>query len=333
MVENRNGYNDSLKYFLGDIYPLMQRKDITDIEINARGEFVWIDGSNGREITDIKINRSNMDSFLHKIASIKNSIITQEQPTLSAILPEELFRCRLEATIPPRVERPGPSIVIRKPGNTFPITDYVNNEMRTTLIEHLKNKSNILICGSTSSGKTSFLNSILDELHTVTPDDRLIVLEDEHEVNCSFENHEFLFTVQEQGEGTVTMAENVKKSLRKNPDRIIVGEVRGVEAREVLTAWDTGHGGGLCTLHAGGAKQGFMRFFRMAGLAWDNPLDQMFVGEAVDLILFLSKGPDGRKVREAVNVKFNYAPECMRPEFTHIYPTPTKTKGTHENDI
>lgn len=314
---------DSLKYFLGDVYDLLERPDITDIEINSGASHVFVEGVQGREKTGIAINRPNMIAFLNKIASMKDSTITQEHPTLSAILPRELFNCRLEASIPPITPEPGPSIVIRKPGMDFPITDYVNDEIQKLLVQHLLKKSNILICGSTSSGKTSFLNSLIGELVRVSPDERPIIMEDEHEVKCSFENHEYLFTVKTEKNQSWSMAENVKKSLRKNPDRIIVGEVRGIEAKEVLNAWDTGHVGGFCTLHAGGARQGFMRFFRMAELAWDNPLDQMFAGEAIDLILFLSKGPDGRKVREIVLVEFNYDTAIMRPEFHTIYP---KTK-------
>lgn len=296
---------------------LLERPDITDIEINSGSKSVFIEGRNGREKTDIKIDRGRLEGFLNSVAEFVGSDFTRLNPTLSAILPAQLKRCRLEASMAPITKRT--NVVIRKPGQDFPLSDYIDDKYRQIIIDEMMKRANILICGSTSSGKTSFLNSLLEEFKSHSPDERIIILEDENEVNCTYKNHEFLFTVKDERGQSWTMADNVKKSLRLNPDRIIVGEVRGIEAREVLTAWDTGHGGGMCTFHAGSAKTGFMRFFRMAELNWGNPLDQMFAGEAVGLIVFLSKGKDGRKVREIVSVKFNYDPDKMRPEFTYLY--------------
>lgn len=299
------------------IKDLLRKPGITDIEINSAAKHVFIESANGREETDILIDRGRLEGFLNSVADYVSTDFTKDSPTLSAILPQELYRCRLEASIPPITKHV--NVVIRKPGKKFPINDYVDEQSKQIIIEEMKKRSNILICGSTSSGKTSFLNSLLEEFKQHSPNERIIILEDENEVNCTYKNHEFLFTVKDERGHIWSMADNVKKSLRLNPDRIIVGEVRGIEAREVLTAWDTGHGGGMCTFHAGSAKTGFMRFFRMAELNWENPLDQMFAGESIGMIVFLSKGTDGRKVREIVKVDFNYAPEKMRPEFTHIY--------------
>lgn len=299
------------------IKQLLERPDVTDIEINSGSSSVFIEASQGREKTDVKINRDHLQGFLNSIADYVGSDFTNQNPTLSAILPAQLKRCRLEASMPPITN--STNVVIRKPGQNFPISDYLNDDCRQIILNKMMMKANILICGSTSSGKTSFLNSLLEEFKKHSPDERIIILEDENEVNCTYKNHEFLFTIKDERGQIWSMADNVKKSLRLNPDRLIVGEVRGIEAREVLTAWDTGHGGGMCTFHAGSAKTGFMRFFRMAELNWENPLDQMFAGEAIGLIVFLSKGKDGRKVREIVSVEFNYDPKVMRPEFTYIH--------------
>lgn len=299
------------------IKDLLEQPGITDIEINSGAKNVFVESGKGREETDIAIDRGRLEGFLNSVADFVGNDFTKENPTLSAILPQKLHRCRLEASMPPITKHV--NVVIRKPGKRFPINDYVDPKSKEIIIQEMKKRANILICGSTSSGKTSFLNSLLEEFKQHSPTERLIILEDENEVNCTYENHEFLFTVKDERGHIWSMADNVKKSLRLNPDRIIVGEVRGIEAREVLTAWDTGHGGGMCTFHAGSAKTGFMRFFRMAQLNWENPLDQMFAGEAIGMIVFLSKGKDGRKVREIVKVEFNYDPDKMRPEFTNIY--------------
>ena len=316
------GEAESMQYYLGELAELLKREDITDIEINSGCSAVYIDGAHGREKSPIQANRNALRAFVNHVAASIGATINEQSPTLSAILPEQLYRCRLEATIPPMSR--SLNVVIRKPGKTFPMDDYVDEESRGILIHALLDKENLLICGSTSSGKTSFLNSLLVEMEKQRPLERLIIIEDEHEVQCPHRNHEYLFTIKKENQVVWSMADSVKKSLRMNPDRLIIGEVRDEAAREVLRAWSTGHGGGMCTFHAGNTDDGFLNFYGMAGLDWNNILERRVASSMIDLIIFLSKGEDGRKVREISRVRFDSQTE--KPSIQSIYHT-NRTKN------
>jgi type IV secretion system protein TrbB len=306
---------ESMIYYLGEVADLLHRPDITDIEINSGSDCVYIDGTEGREKTPIKTDRQALRAFVNHVAASIGATINEQSPTLSAILPDQLYRCRLEATIPPMSR--SLNVVIRKPGKTFPMDDYVDEKSREILINAMLDKENLLICGSTSSGKTSFLNSLLVEMEKQRPYERLVIIEDEHEVQCTHRNHEYLFTIKKDNQVIWSMANSVKKSLRMNPDRIIIGEVRDEAAREVLRAWATGHGGGMCTFHAGNTDDGFLNFYGMAGLDWNNILERRVASSMIDLIIFLSKGDDGRKVREISRVCFD--PQTEKPSIQAIY--------------
>ncbi|MCC5942431.1 MAG: CpaF family protein [Balneolaceae bacterium] len=310
---------ESMKYYLGEVSELLERGDITDIEVNSESHYVYIDGVSGRSQTAIRANRNALRSFVNHVAASIGATINEQSPTLSAILPEELHRCRLEATISPMSR--SLNLVIRKPGKTFPMDDYTDERSRQILLGSLLQKENLLICGSTSSGKTSFLNSLLVELEKRRPKERLIIIEDEHEVQCPHQNHDYLFTIKKENKVIWSMADSVKKSLRMNPDRLIIGEVRDDAAREVLRAWSTGHGGGMCTFHAGNSEDGFLNFYGMAGLDWNNILERRVASSMIDLIIFLSKDEDGRKVREISRVCFD--PQSERPLIEPIYHTTT----------
>lgn len=308
---------ESMTYYLGEVAGLLQREDITDIEINSGSDNVFIDGASGREKTSIRADRKALRAFVNHVATSIGATINEQSPTLSAILPDELHRCRVEASISPITR--SLNLVIRKPGKRFPIDDYLDNQCKKIIVEAMVEKKNILICGSTSSGKTSFLNALLAELNNHQPGDRLVIIEDEHEVQCSHKNHEYLFTIKKENEVIWSMADSVKKSLRMNPDRLIIGEVRDEAAREVLRAWATGHGGGMCTFHAGNCRDGFLNFYGMAGLDWNNILERRIASNMIDLILYLSRGDDGRKVREITRVSFD--PKTEKPAFDTLYST------------
>lgn len=321
---------------LGDVMDLISAPDITDIEYNSTSDYVFTDGTMGRKKRTLDFSSAKAQSFLNAVSSFHDYVFNSDHPVLSVKLPDELSNCRLQAYMPPVTN--DTSIILRKPGSIFPITDYTNinqhapavgggmpksihssSDIVDLLSWFISNRKNILICGSTGAGKTSFLNALLSLMGDLCPNDRINVLEDTHEVQCDMINCEYLFKVDDrQGESVITMSDCVNFSLRNNPDRLIVGEVRAEEAAyAVLKAWDTGHEGGLCTFHAGGALKGYSRFYRMAGLDWKNPLDQQFAAGAMDLILFLSKIEGTRAIREIVSVSYDYADDS--PTFNTIY--------------
>ena len=157
---------------------------------------------------------------------------------------------------------------------------------------HCSAKKNILVVGSTGSGKTTFVNACLDALASLTPDDRVISIEDTTELQCRVKNYLDLRAV-----GRVTMLECLRACMRLKPTRIVVGEVRGPEAHTLLKAWNTGHPGGLATIHANDAMSGLIRLESLVAEATSAP-QQTLIAEAVDLVIFIDEEPDlqaGRK--------------------------------------
>jgi type IV secretion system protein TrbB len=160
-------------------------------------------------------------------------------------------------------------------------------------------KKNILVVGSTGSGKTTFVNACLDALATLTPHDRVISIEDTTELQCPVANYLDL-----RAAGNVTMLECLRACMRLKPMRIVVGEVRGAEAHTLLKAWNTGHPGGMATVHANDAVSGLTRLESLVAEATSAP-QQTLIAEAVDLVVFIDEEPDlpaGRKVREVLLV-------------------------------
>jgi type IV secretion system protein VirB11 len=223
-------------------------------------------------------------------------------PILEGELP--LDGSRIEGTVPPISE--GPGITIRKHSSAVvPLSRYISEERiskehANCLREAVANRKNILVAGGTGSGKTTFVNALLDVLNDLSPGDRLVVLEDTLELQYSLENVHSLRT-DEKSE--TTMQRLVRISLRLRPDRIIVGEVRGGEALDLLKSWNTGHPGGICTLHANSAGSALIRLEQLVSEASVSPMKEL-IGEAVDVVVFLKRQTGkGPVVAEVLEVK------------------------------
>ncbi len=163
----------------------------------------------------------------------------------------------------------------------------------------LRARKNILAVGSTGSGKTTKLNALLDAVSKLTPLDRVISIEDTTELQCAVKNYLDLRAV-----GNVTMLDCLRACMRLKPTRIVVGEVRGAEAHTLLKAWNTGHPGGMATIHANDALSGLIRLESLVAEATSAP-QQTLIAEAVDLVIFIDEESDlpaGRKVRELLLV-------------------------------
>ena len=156
-------------------------------------------------------------------------------------------------------------------------------------------RANILVAGGTSSGKTTFTNALLAE--TAFEDTRVIILEDTRELQCAAPNAVQLRTHKDQ----VTLRDLVRSTLRLRPDRIIVGEVRGGEALDLLKAWNTGHPGGITTLHANSASGALTRLEQLVEEA-TTALPHALIGEAVDVIVFMSRASGARRVEQALRI-------------------------------
>jgi len=156
-------------------------------------------------------------------------------------------------------------------------------------------RENILVVGGTGSGKTTLANALLAEI--ARTGDRLVILEDTRELVSTARDAVQLRTQP----GSVTLADLVRSTLRLRPDRIIIGEVRGAEALDMLKAWNTGHPGGITTLHANSASSALTRLEQLVEEA-TTALPHALIGEAVDVIVFMSRASGARRVEQALRI-------------------------------
>ncbi|MDK7587422.1 P-type conjugative transfer ATPase TrbB [Alcaligenes faecalis subsp. phenolicus] len=271
--------------------------EIVEIMLNPDGQ-LWVDRLGaGRVPLDQKMGADDAERIIRLVAASVHQEVHRGRPILSAELPGRGER--FEGVLPPIVY--APAFAIRKhAAGVFALEDYVkdgilNVEQAAFLHEAVMERQNILIAGGTSSGKTTFANALLGVI--AQTGDRVIILEDTVELKCMTDDHVQLRT----SPGTISMADLVRSTLRQRPDRIIVGEVRGAEALDLLKAWGTGHPGGLATLHANSAYGALMRLEQLT-LEVSTVPPRALIAETVNVIVFLAGRGNARRVREIVRV-------------------------------
>lgn len=293
LIDNEvNGY--------GPITELLEDKDITEIMVNGYNE-VYIE-LDGRIIKDESISFINDDHIIRTIQRLIQPIgrtIDTANPMVDARLSDG---SRLNAVIPP-LSLKGPVLTIRKFKDELAnIDDFLRSgsltfEMARFLEACVQAKLNIIICGGTGSGKTTLLN-VLSSF--IGEEDRIITIEDAAELRLKQRHVVSLETKLEnyEGEGAVTIRDLVINSLRMRPDRIIVGEVRGKEAFDMLQAMNTGHSGSLTTMHANGPIDALNRLetlVLMAGMEIPVKAIREYIDNALDIVVQISRLSDGRR--------------------------------------
>ncbi|MBW9081177.1 P-type conjugative transfer ATPase TrbB [Rhizobium pusense] len=233
------------------------------------------------------------------VAHALRSEADDERPIISGELP--IGGHRFEGLLPPVVS--GPAFTIRRRASRLiPLDDYVTSKVMTeaqasAIRSAIDARMNIVISGGTGSGKTTLANAIIAEIVAAAPDDRMVILEDTAEIQCTAENAVCLHT-----SDTVDMARLLKSTMRLRPDRIIVGEVRDGAALTLLKAWNTGHPGGVTTIHSNTALSALRRLEQLTAEASQQPMQEV-IGEAVDLVVSIERTGKGRRVREVIHIE------------------------------
>lgn len=265
---------------------------VSDIYVNDDGK-IWINRAGQPKHYAGDMAPDQVLNLIRTVASITDSTITEAHPVVEAKLPGGE---RFIGDIAPITA--APTICIRKPARVvFTLQDYVEKGIMTlaqcaAIVEATTERKNILVCGGTGSGKTTLTNAILKQIAEVTPGDRILIFEDTPELQCLSLDRSFKLTSE-----TVDMRALLRNGMRQMPDRIVVGEVRGAEAAVVLQAWNTGHEGGVVTLHANSAREGVNKFQEYVEEGLPGTDKRRAIASAVDLIVFMPKRKEGSAPR------------------------------------
>ena len=305
--------NKTLDVMLGSaLVELMQRKDITEIYINDDGLIRYDSHEEGKVKSNIYLAPNKVQAIIELIAGQVGKIVNEDIPSVSTEI--RGYGCRFQGELPPIVRNPQFNIR-KKATKIFTLESYIDNGTLTqNYVDYLKNaikrRKNILVVGGTGTGKTTFLNAILDAIAKISPYHRIISLEDLPELQCPADDYSPMFTKQETGKDGVryNMTRLLADCMRRSPDRIIVGEVRDGAAYTMLKAWNTGHEGGACTVHANSAEQGLTRIKSLAQEDPDAAGDlKELIGESIDVVVSiihveLADGKKSRLVNDIIEV-------------------------------
>jgi type IV secretion system protein VirB11 len=263
---------------------------VIEVMVNPDGK-LWIEkAAVGRRFTGERLGAAEAERIIRLVAAHVRREVTTESPIVSAELPETGER--FEGVMPPVAA--APCFSVRKPAEVlYGLGDYVSARIMSgvqakALAVAVSERKNILVVGGTSSGKTTLVNALLAEVAAL--DQRVVILEDTRELKCAAADCVALRTKP----GVASLADLVRSTLRLRPDRIIVGEVRGPEALDMLKAWNTGHPGGITTVHANSAHAGLSRLEQLVQEAVVTVPRDLIVA-AIDIVVFLAgRGPDRR---------------------------------------
>lgn len=280
-----------------DIVKYLNDPQVTEIIANSDGN-VWVEKLG----EDMKLVGTISPTAAMSVIKLVAASIKTECNEKNASLAAEfvLDGSRFQGFIPPLVS--APCFIIRKKAlRIITLEEYVEagaitENQKEQILHYVEKRKNILIVGGVSSGKTTFLNGVLHAIGDKTKD-RIIIIEDLQELQCYAPNREYLRSTK-----NYKMDDLLKDTLRSRPDRIIVGEVRGQEALTLLDAWNTGHPGGLATVHANSGRQGLKRLEQLIQRAVPSP-QQETIADAVDVIIYLERQNKIRGVKEILEVE------------------------------
>ena len=283
-----------------EILSALQDPETVEIMVNADGR-IWQEKL-GQKIQHIgNIQAAQVEAVIKTVAGFHGKEVNRFNPMIEGEFP--LDNSRFAGQLPPIVS--SPTFAIRKKAiKIFTLEQYVETGVLSprhsdVIKDAVRKHRNILVIGGTGSGKTTLINAIINEMVRSDPDERIFILEDTGEIQCAAQNF-----VQYHTTLDVDMTQLLKTTLRMRPDRILVGEVRGPEALDLLDAWNTGHEGGAATLHANDALSGLTRLESLISRNPSAPKEIMsLIAEAVDMVVHITRTPHGRKIQQIIEVQ------------------------------
>ncbi|MCK9709836.1 P-type conjugative transfer ATPase TrbB [Pseudomonas syringae] len=296
----RKRITERLRRDLGDvIMGALKDARTTDVLVNADGK-VWLKRLGEASHVIGRIDSFRATSAMKTLSGLLGKTISAKAPILDGELP--FLGERFAGQLPPVVS--APCFAIRKKAiKVFPLDAYVDQGIMSlaqcnTIKKAVREHKNILVVGGTGSGKTTLINAIIQAMVDCDPNERVFIIEDTGEIQCVAEN-----CVQYHTTAEVSMTDLLKTTLRMLPDRIIVGEVRGAEALDLLDSWNTGHDGGAGTLHANTVDSALSRLRSLVTRNKDAPSDiEPLIAEAVNVIVHIRRTPEGRKVEGIIEI-------------------------------
>lgn len=285
---------EKLRADFGILGQYLERDDCTDIVRNDDARtFVRFHGGGYEPIEDIGDFAAEL--VIRSVAGMLDKQVNYETPDVQGEFP--LDGSRFQGVIPP-VSR-APAFALRKPARRIiPLQHYVDSgvmpeRVASAIQRAIRESKNILVIGGTGSGKTTLVNAVLAEIASTAPDDRVLVLEDTPELRPQSINRQIL-----QSTPSHDLAHLLRLTLRLDPSRIVVGEVRGGEALALCNAWISGNPGGVATIHAGNCREGLTRMEQLISEKSAGRQPDL-VGQAVNLTVYIDGSGSRRRVKEA----------------------------------
>lgn len=278
---------------LGPLAQVLDRPDLTEVMINGPGP-VWVDGPAGLEQTEVFLSAQEIGLLIERILDPLGLRVDRTSPLVDARLADG---SRVNVVVPP-LAIDGPVVTIRRfSARSVPLEAFVDSAGAKVLGELITQHASILVVGGTGAGKTTLLNAMAA---LIPQDSRVVTIEDTAELRLPGRHVVRMEArpANSEGVGAVTLRQLVRNALRMRPDRMVVGEVRGGEALDLLLALNTGHRGSLMTCHANSAQAGLRRLETlclMGGL--DLPLSAIReqIASGLDAVVHLARSPQGKR--------------------------------------
>lgn len=283
---------------LGPLEPVLTDPSITEVMVNGPGQ-VWVERAGQIIPTDVDLDRETIELIIERIVSPLGLRADRTSPMVDARLSDG---SRVNAVLPP-LAVDGPYVTIRRfTADPFPLAAYCAEPTAALLAWAVQARLNIVVSGGTGAGKTSLLNALARE---IGPSERVVTIEDAAELQLPGEHVVRLEArpPNAEGVGSIDTRTLVRNALRMRPDRIIVGEVRGAEALDMVQAMNTGHEGSLSTCHANSPEDALRRLETMVLMnELDLPLDAVreHLHAAIDLVVQVTRSPSGERVVDSI---------------------------------